>query len=433
MGSSATASDADATAIGTSATANGISAFASGTGANAVGDGAVATGANSLARGTDAIAMGRNARADAAGAVAIGANAYAADPATAVGTNANASGIDSSAYGYNSTASGNNSAAFGVNSLAQGSGSTATGAFAQAIGSNSIAIGTGASAAATNSTAIGQGATVGSSFTGSTAIGTGASATRSNQIILGAQNTNTVYTLPGLAPYGSFINDTNQNGGEYRLTTVDSNGTLGTSTFSVQQLQGALESINNQIKNVGALAAAFSSIPNLTTGDQKYGCGIGTGVYGSGWAGSGGCVAKIGKNAWINGALAITGSESNAFGSQPAVAGRLGFFFQWGGPTTSEASKDSSMNLTGSTPVMSFGGGSDSKSPATAPVSAPAIDGSPVKQAVPARGAYPSRGNTSSKESAPGSSRTPVSGSSSSANPRPTIPMSEPAIVTPTR
>ena len=135
--------------------------------------------------------------------------------------------------------------------------------------------------------------------------------------------------------------------------TVDNAGNLGTTDFSVNSLtsnlsmingsintinnqiariNNALETVNRQIMNVGALASALSSIPNLTTGDQRYGCGIGTGIYGSGLAGSAGCVARVSQRVWVNAAIAATGSNDSGFGRTPSVAGRLGVFFQWGGP-----------------------------------------------------------------------------------------------------
>ena len=169
--------------------------------------------------------------------------------------------------------------------------------------------------------------------------------------------------LPGLAPAGSFVGSANQNGGEVRLTTVDNAGNLGTTDFSlnnlsrlnnnlssinndinalnnsVARINSALETVNQQIMNVGALASALSSIPNLTTGDQRYGCGIGTGVYGSGLAGSAGCVARVSERVWVNAAIAATRYNDSGYGITPSIAGRLGVFFQWGGPQSTAATK----------------------------------------------------------------------------------------------
>jgi hypothetical protein len=142
-----------------------------------------------------------------------------------------------------------------------------------------------------------------------------------------------------LATGGAFVGAANQVTPESqtRFTTVDNQGNLGTSSFSVGNLQdrfskieGALSTVNNQIQQVGAVAAALSAIPNLTTDNQRFGVGFGVGGFGSGWAGAVGAAAKIGDNVWINGALAFTNSVDNGFGSTPSVAGRLGLFYQWG-------------------------------------------------------------------------------------------------------
>jgi hypothetical protein len=175
---------------------------------------------------------------------------------------------------------------------------------------------------------------------------------------VGTPGSSSVYTLPGLAPAGAFVNSANQNGGEVRLTTVDNAGNLGTSDFSlnsltnnlssinhnisainnqISRINNALESVNRQIMSVGALASALSSIPNITSGDQRYGCGIGTGVYGSGLAGSAGCVVRVSERVWVNAAVAATRYTDTGFGSTPSIAGRLGLFFQWGGSQAAPA------------------------------------------------------------------------------------------------
>jgi len=196
-----------------------------------------------------------------------------------------------------------------------------------------------------------------SSFLNSVAIGNNANSTKDNQIVLGATGVPTTYTLPGLAPNGAFINSANQNLGETRFTTSDNQGNLGTSSFSVAQLNQALSTINSQIQNVGALAAALSAIPNLTSENNKYGCGIGTGAYGSGWAGAIGCSAKLSSNIWINGALAFTGSNETHWGSTPPITGRLGLFWQWGAPkapTTSSQTVDTSPKESTLSPLNNF-------------------------------------------------------------------------------
>lgn len=230
-----------------------------------------------------------------------------------------------------------NNTAVGVGSTAGVSGSLTSGANNTAIGSsasagnlssstsNNLAVGSSATANGGGAVALGNGATA--NFANSVAIGTNATTTRANQIVLGTSSSS--YTLPGLASNGSFSGRANQSG-EAQIVTVDGSGNLGTA--SLNNIYDALTTINNQIENVGALAAALSSIPNLTTDGQKYGCGIGTGGYGSGWSGAAGCATKLARNVWMNGAIAFTGANSTAWGSTSSVSGRLGLFVQWGGP-----------------------------------------------------------------------------------------------------
>ena len=50
---------------------------------------------------------------------------------------------------------------------------------------------------------------------------------------------------------------------------------------------------------------------------------------GSQWAGAAGCVAKVGVNVWVNGALTYSPNVTTEFGSTGSVAGRLGAFWQF--------------------------------------------------------------------------------------------------------
>ena len=99
--------------------------------------------------------------------------------------------------------------------------------------------------------------------------------------------------------------------------------------FSVDDVKTALEKVHEGINQVGAMSMAVSALPNMTSGDKKYGCGVGTGVMGSKWAGAVGCVAKVGTNVWVNGALTYSPSVETEFGSTGKVAGRLGAFWQF--------------------------------------------------------------------------------------------------------
>ena len=308
------------------------------------------TGVVSSCTGFECTATGNNSQATGDYSTATGVNSQATgDQTTATGHGTLASGLQGTATGATSRATGNGSTATGQGSQATGFSSTATGVLSQASGESSTATGNSSLALGASSLALGSGATAG--FNNSVAIGANTVAERPNQVIIASrgQGLNTVYTLPGLATGGAFAGDANQVTSERqtRFTTVDNQGNLGTSSFSVgdvlssfdringrlNNIESALGTVNSQIQNVGAIAAALSAIPNLTTDNQRYGCGVGAGGYGSGWAGAAGCAAKIGNHTWVNGALAFTNTLDSGFGSTPSVAGRIGLFYQWGAPT----------------------------------------------------------------------------------------------------
>ena len=267
------------TAVGTNSSAMGVDASALGFKSNAGGDFATAVGSSASATGTASSAFGSNSSATAFRATAVGDGAFA-------------SGKASSAVGQGSSATGTRSSAFGSDAIASGSASTAIGDGALALGNRS------------------------------TAIGAGASATQSNQIVLGTDQD--VVTIPGLAMSRRPSASTDQ------FTTVDPmSGNLNSTPFTVGDVANALSKVDDQISSIGAMAAALSAIPNITTGTKKLGCGIGTGVFGGTWAGAAGCVAKIGANVWVNGAVSYTPSVSTAFSDTSSVGARLGLFFQF--------------------------------------------------------------------------------------------------------
>ena len=138
------------------------------------------------------------------------------------------------------------------------------------------------------------------------------------QITLGAANGSSVVTVPGLATFGA-----------PRFVTANYNGTLGLSDVPIAEYTRGLQAVDGQVSAVGATASALSAIPNITVGDRKFGCGVGTGFFGSSWAGALGCVGRVAKNIWVNGALSFNPSVTTAFSTTPSVAGRLGVFFQF--------------------------------------------------------------------------------------------------------
>ncbi len=229
---------------------------------------------------------------------------------------------DSEVLGYGDTSIRNNLA---TNIQIQIGKANSLGLGADASGDNAIAIGTNSQATNSNSIAIGSGAVT----------------TRDNQIVLGSGGnataaTPTLYTLPGLAPGGSFIglgNQPNQTDDTTRLVTVDPAGNLGTSSFSpasVTAFQGAatsaLTTVNQQLESIGALAAAFSALPAILPDGSSGGCGIGSGLFGSGVAGSIGCIGRFADNLYVNAGVGITSGYTTPFGSTASVGGRLGLF-----------------------------------------------------------------------------------------------------------
>jgi len=329
VGVSSLSNGANASSFGTAANANGDNSQAFGASASSNGVNTTAVGANATAIGTNAYASGANARAEGRNVVAIGTGAVAYGYNTnvvTIGTDGYANGTNAIALGSSSQAIGTNVDAFGAAANAQGLNALAMGSGAKAVGVNVIAIGAAANAFGTNATAIGPGATAGTY--GSTAIGAGAYTWRRNQVVLGTSNNN--YQLPGLGGVnGQFINDTYQNYGEKRFVTTDSQGTLGTTTFSVQQLIWS-------VQGIAASSAALSSTPQSTLlPDESIRCGMGSGFYGTVAAGALGCAIKAKDNVFFNGGLA----SSFGTGIWGTVQGKLGISIGWGGARSSKKEK----------------------------------------------------------------------------------------------
>ncbi|NBR45899.1 MAG: hypothetical protein EBT68_02025, partial [Verrucomicrobia bacterium] len=327
----------NAMAFGTSATANGVNTVAFGANANSYGTNAYSIGTNSASNGTNVSAIGTNS-------VAIGINS------TAIGTSSTAEGVNTLAIGVGAYATGyySNSVSIGTSSYADGTNVLAFGVSSKALSTNSIAIGTSARAIAPSATAIGTGSQA--LAPASTALGFQSVATRPYQVALGS--TWSPYTLPGLSPGGSFIGSAYQNGGEKKFVTSDNWGTLGTSSFNVNELI-------NSIGSVGALSAAMGSLPSSTLlPDESLRCGIGTGTYGGQFAGSIGCAARMADRLYFNGGVAMSQTTSVAGGAM----GRLGFSIGFGGPPSSQKQQQLSEipGINRGSSLMEFGNGTNS-------------------------------------------------------------------------
>ena len=114
----------------------------------------------------------------------MGAESKAAENATAVGTNAEANGLNSIALGSGSIADVDNTIALGNQSQAVAAGAIAIGQGNKADGANAIALGNGSITGGVNAIALGQGSYAG--LENGTAIGAQASAQGKNSVALGA-------------------------------------------------------------------------------------------------------------------------------------------------------------------------------------------------------------------------------------------------------
>ncbi len=238
--------------------------------------------------------------------MSIGAGARSADPGTAVGVLADATGKDAVAVGFTASATSQNSIAIGAG--------------AKTLANDQIMLGSSGQTVVAPGQFTVNGATT---LQGPTQINnrlavTGNTTLRGPQITIGAANGSSVVTIPGLATSG-----------EERFVTVNSNGTLGTSSYSIHPYSSALRAVDNPVGAVGAMAAALTAIPVITTDGKTVACGVSTGAFGSSWAGAVGCVGKVANSVWMNGALSFTPSISTEFGSTASVGGRLGVFFHF--------------------------------------------------------------------------------------------------------
>ncbi len=171
MGSSSTATQANAVAIGVFAQAGGVQSIALGGnstasadrsaalgyGAHATGYGATALGYLNTASGGESVALGYNATASGDSSVAIGGYAPVASAlySVAIGTQVQATSSFAVAIGDNTAATGTAATAFGAGTLASGHVSTAFGHGTTASGDYSTAFGTQTTAASLDSTALG--------------------------------------------------------------------------------------------------------------------------------------------------------------------------------------------------------------------------------------------------------------------------------------
>ncbi|WP_439412555.1 YadA-like family protein, partial [Enterobacter ludwigii] len=266
-GTEATASGADAIALGQGTVASGDNSVATGNGAQASGSGSIASGHNSNAAGEASVAIGENASVTANNSVALGAGSVAdRDNTVSVGSSGNERQITNVAAGTEDTDAVNVSqlkAVSGdvtnlgntVNNIANGTdgmfqvNNTANHAKPVVTGTNAVAGGAGSTASGNNSLAVGTLAS--SSGENSVALGNGSSSKASNSVALGA---NSVADRDNSVSVGFA-------GSERQITNVAA-GTELTDAVNVSQLKQT-ESSANQYTN-----KQFNALKNMVN-DQK--------------------------------------------------------------------------------------------------------------------------------------------------------------------
>lgn len=171
IGPNANATNTKTLAIGNNVYATGLRSIAIGTADNPTTDSAgTTTTHNTSAEGENSIALGTSTTAQSDNSVAIGTRAQTYTTDTTKGS---ITGVKAVAIGYSATTAGDTSVAVGNNATVKYASGTAVGTDSLADGTNAVAIGEGSKAYSDNSTAIGQG----NSITGNNTYGLGSSNT----------------------------------------------------------------------------------------------------------------------------------------------------------------------------------------------------------------------------------------------------------------
>lgn len=169
IGPNANATNTKTLAIGNNVYATGLRSIAIGTADNPTTDSAgTKTTHNTSAEGENSIALGTSTTAQSDNSVAIGTRAQTYTTDTTKGS---ITGVKAVAIGYSATTAGDTSVAIGNNATVKYASGTAVGTDSLADGTNAVAIGEGSKAYSDNSTAIGQG----NSITGNNTYGLGSS------------------------------------------------------------------------------------------------------------------------------------------------------------------------------------------------------------------------------------------------------------------
>ncbi|WP_440339226.1 ESPR-type extended signal peptide-containing protein [Megasphaera elsdenii] len=198
IGPNANATNTKTLAIGNNVYATGLRSIAIGTADNPTTDSAgTKTTHNTSAEGENSIALGTSTTAQSDNSVAIGTRAQTYTTDTTKGS---ITGVKAVAIGYSATTAGDTSVAVGNNATVKYASGTAVGTDSLADGTNAVAIGEGSKAYSDNSTAIGQG----NSITGNNTYGLG-----SNNTVSGAWGSVTTSGVSGYNNSVTSVSDAN--------------------------------------------------------------------------------------------------------------------------------------------------------------------------------------------------------------------------------
>ncbi|MCF1369922.1 YadA-like family protein [Burkholderia cenocepacia] len=324
IGQTVTSAGSSSVAIGSNTTASGLHSVALGAGAKnadasdrqiAIGGQAQTAGRYTIAMGylasatvEDALAFGRASSATNTGAVAIGASATSGGTgSTAIGQSAAvvSGATNAMALGVNARAANSNSTAIGADSSAAGGYSVALGRLATANNSSSISIGSNSTASADYSVALG----------GATTSGRGALVTGARSVAIGTLTSASATDAVALG-YGSVADRANSVSVGAGVANADGR------TFTRQIVNVAAGTEDNDAVNVGQMNKELSTkvddtYVKIDTSNSTVAAQAGTAALaiGTNTSASGSYATAVG-----NSALA-SGNNSTALGFQASSAG----------------------------------------------------------------------------------------------------------------
>ncbi|WP_278948051.1 ESPR-type extended signal peptide-containing protein [Megasphaera elsdenii] len=271
IGPNANATNTKTLAIGNNVYATGLRSIAIGTADNPTTDSAgTKTTHNTSAEGENSIALGTSTTAQSDNSVAIGTRAQTYTTDTTKGS---ITGVKAVAIGYSATTAGDTSVAVGNNATVKYASGTAVGTDSLADGTNAVAIGEGSKAYSDNSTAIGQG----NSITGNNTYGLGSSNTVSgawgsvttsgvsgyNNSVTSVSDANTMNAISGIYITGN-SNSLTQN----VVNNVVSDITAMGSSNTIDAGAGGTSSHPNTLSQI-AIVGSGNTVQGKSSDDSK--------------------------------------------------------------------------------------------------------------------------------------------------------------------